>query len=284
MTGRVRFHQPLRCAALLGLLIALGCGKKQASKPSASPQPAAPAIVVGSVKFAGSELPSYDPQQMERAVLAHTQGGTFPSICSPPKTDDRMPVRLTPDGTLIGVMLAASEFKRAAPATPPRVHNVTIQDCRLTPKLVLGRVGDSIHLSNEVDFPLLPGLGSDSFNQTLSKGQSREIALDSGGVKFLMCGFTAPCGRTDVIVLAHPHFAVTDAKGEFRIEDFPPDEPVRLNAWHPLFSEAFVMVTVGKGETKRVELELAPVPKKPPPPPPPAPDKSAKGPKQIAPD
>jgi hypothetical protein len=231
---------------------------------------------------AGHELPSYAPEQMERAILAHVKGGTFPDICTPPKIVDRQPVRLTADGKLIGVMAAASEFSQHPPAQKLRVHQVVIKDCRLTPALLVAQIGDSIHLSNEVDYPLLPGLGSDTFNQTLSHGQSRDIALDTGGVKLLMCGFTAPCGRTDIIVMAHPYAAVTDDKGEFRIEDFPADETVRLNAWHPLFSEAFISVRVAHGETKTVELELTPVPP-PPPPPPPAPVDKTK-PKIIMPD
>jgi hypothetical protein len=284
--SHARGRRRRRAAAALLALLAAACGKKDASQPVKPPLPAAPAVVVGSVRLApGHELPSYEPEQMERSVLAHIKGGTFPEVCTPPRKDDRVPVKLSADGKLVGVMLAASEFSRPAPDAPPRMHDIAIKDCRLTPSMVVARIGDSLHVSNEVDFPLLPGLGSDAFNQTMSKGQSRDILLETGGVKVLMCGFTAPCGRTDVIVMAHPHADVTDAQGEFRIEDFPPDQPVRLNAWHPLFRETFVDVKVQRGETKRVELELTPVPKKPPPPPPaPPPDKNAKGPKQIIPD
>jgi hypothetical protein len=172
------------------------------------------------------------------------------------------------------------------------VHDVNIQDCRLTPSLVVARIGDMLRIKNEVNYPLLPGLGSESFNQTLNQGQTRDVPLDVGGVKILSCGFTSPCGRTDVIVLAHPFFAVTDAKGEFRFEDFPADETVRVNAWHPLFSETFVTTRVAFGETKSVELILTPTPPKvAPAPPPSAAPPPAKGragkkdaPRDIAPD
>ena len=52
------------------------------------------------------------------------------------------------------------------------------------------------------------------------------------------------------------------AEGEFRIEDFPADQTVRIYAWHPLFFETFLNVRVERGEEKRVELVLTP---KPPP-------------------
>jgi hypothetical protein len=289
-------------SACLLLIAANGCKKKapdQALAPQApdkalapppaaeAPKPAqAKAVLIGSVRLAsGHDLPSYSPEQMERSVLAHVKGGTFPDICTPPKIADRIPVRQTADGKLIGVMLAASEFSHQTSPGAPKVHEIDIKDCRLTPPLVVARVNDVLHVKNLVKFPLFPGLGSDSFNQSLSFDQARDIPLDTGGVKIMTCGFTAPCGRTDVIVLAHPYFAVTDEQGEFRIDDFPADETVRINAWHPLFSEVFETVRVAHGETKRVELVLTPVPPPPPPPPPPpAPDKNAKGPKLIIPD
>jgi hypothetical protein len=68
-----------------------------------------------------------------------------------------------------------------------------------------------------------------------------------------------------VIILAHPFAAATDEKGEFRIENFPADETLRVNAWHPLFFDVFDNVRVERGEEKRIELVLTP---KPPPEPP----------------
>ncbi|HEY2733302.1 MAG TPA: hypothetical protein VGI70_04920 [Polyangiales bacterium] len=232
----------------------------------------APAVLIGSVRLEpGRELPSYPPEQMERQVLMHVKGGTFPDVCSPPKILDRTPVRLSDDGKLIGVMAAASDFNRQPPAAKVgSLREVDIKDCRLTPNLVVARIGDVLRVKNEVNYPLFPGLVSDTFNQTLSLGQSRDIPLDSGGVKILACGFTSPCGRTDIVVLSHPYFAVTDDRGEFRIEDFPSDQTVRVNVWHPLFVDASVQVRLAAGETKRIELTLTPVP---PPTPKPAPPK-----------
>src|SRR4249919_1790958 len=99
---------------------------------------------------------------------------------------------------------------------------------------------------------MMPGMTSDSFNQTLLEGSSRDVPLDIGGVKAVTCGFSAPCGRSDIVVLAHSYAAATDAQGEFRIENFPADETVRLNAWHPLFFDTFINVRVERGEEKRV--------------------------------
>jgi len=261
-----------------GLLLGgSGCKKKQPEE-TAAPKPK-PAVLIGSVRLEpGRELPSFTPEAMERTVLAHTKGGTFPEVCTPPKIEDRQPVRLTADGKLSGVMLAASEFSKASEASP-QVHTLTIRDCRLSPPLITARIGDSLHIVNETPFPMLPGMGTEPFNETLIQGQARDVKLDVGGVKIVSCGFSSPCGRSDVVVLAHPYHAVTNDKGEFRIEDFPADQTVRINAWHPLFFETFLNVRVERGEEKRVELVLTP---KPPPEPPKPRPKPAPG--EVVPD
>jgi hypothetical protein len=258
----------------LGLTSGLtGCKKKQPEAASTAPKPVPkPAVLIGSVRMeAGRELPSYTPDQMERSVLAHVKGGTFPDVCTPPRVQDRQPVQLTPDGKLSGVMLAASEFSESSEPPPHTVHNLIIRDCRLTPMLVTARIGDSLHIVNETNYPMLPGIGSEPFNETLILGQTRDVKLDLGGVKSVSCGFSSPCGRTDVVVMAHAFHAVTNEKGEFRIENFPADQTVRINAWHPLFFETFVNVRVERGEEKRVELVLTPRPPEEPPKPPPKP-------------
>ena len=250
--------------ALAWLVLAGGCRKKTPA-PAPAPAPVVqkkPAVLVGSVRFEGDELPMYSPEQMERQVLAHAKGGTTPDACSPPKLADRTPVTLTPDGKLVGVMLAASEFSRRDDPAPPRTLDVVIRDCRLQPKLLVAHVGDIVRITNKSPFPLMPGMGYETYNQTLTDGQSREIKLDTGGVKILACGFSGQCGRTDVVVLAHSQATVTNDKGEFRIEDFPADETVRINAWHPLFFDTYESVRVSPGEEKRIELVLT---AKPPP-------------------
>lgn len=228
--------------------------------PSTPPAPSKPAVLTGRVKLApGATLPSYRIEDMERQVLDHIRRGAWPESCTPPKNADRQPVALTSDGYLAGVMLAASEF--AHPSTrAPKVHEAVIRDCRLTPALVVAMRGDKLRVRNEIEFPFMPTYGRAAMVQTLTPGQTRDYGLEDMGVGAVQCGFTAPCGRTDVIVLGHPAFAITDTEGRFRIEDFPPAETIRVNAWHPLFAEAQLEVRVERGETREVELTLAPLP------------------------
>jgi hypothetical protein len=213
---------------------------------------------MGSIRLApGAVLPSYAPQDMERKVLDQLERGTLPETCTPPKTTDRTPVRMTPDGKLIGVMVTVSDFKKN-PERAPRIYDVAIRDCRLTPSLVVAARGDSLRITNEVAFPFMPSYGKDPVLKTLMPGQVKDVPLQEPGVSPVLCGFTAPCGRTDVVVLHHPLYTVTGEDGTFRIENFPADENVTVSAWHPLFNAGEQKVTLGQGETKVLDLAILP--------------------------
>lgn len=275
MRGNVRLGLGVGIWCGLTLTLALsGCRPepiaRQQAEAEAKPAPAPEVVTVltGSIKLAeGHSLPQYRPEDMERRVLAHIQGNAYPDVCSPAKISDRTPVQQAPDGKLIGVMVAGSEFSKSTPRGP-RTHDLTIKDCRLTPRIIVGQVGDTLRIQSEVQYPLLPTYGSIPYNETLMPGQTKSVRLDKMGVDNVLCGFTAPCGRADVIVVRHPVYAVTDETGNFRIENFPADETIKVSAWHPLFNESNVSVKVGKGETKNIELILTPQPPKPETPPP----------------
>lgn len=270
---------------LLGLLASAAggcdsCGKKPDGSAATGPTaPSAPpasgpatGVLTGVVRLTnGAELPEYAEGQMERKVLSHTERAALPATCSPPKLTDRKPVQLTADGLLGGVMLAASEF-RTQPDVPPVTHALKIEDCRLTPRLVVAKKGDTLRVTSTVDYPFMPAYGDTAVVKTLIPGQNYDVPLDQPGVSAVTCGFTAPCGRADVIVLEHPYATVTDAQGHFRFEKFPADQAVTLNAWHPLFKEAKITVELGRGEEKKVELVLEPAAPAPAPAPTPAPE------------
>jgi hypothetical protein len=260
---------------IAGSLASAGCGDGCGGKPEAAGDKQAPAtpsapavpktaVVEGVVRLAeGAQLPSYRPGQMERRVLEHTQQAPLPEACTPPKTTDRQPVQLVDDGALSGVMLGLSDFARQ-PARPPMLHEVMIEDCRLTPKLVVAMKGDQLRVRSATDYPFMPAYGDTPVVRTLIRGQTYDVTLDKPGVSALLCGFTAPCGRTDVVVMLHPLTTITDGKGKFRFDNFPADEDITLTAWHPLFQESSVKLHLGAGETKQVELVLTPVPQREP--------------------
>jgi len=257
----------LVAAALIGASGCRGCSSAgSAPAPSAAPSvstpkpPAPQAVVEGVVRLAeGFSIPSYGAEGMEKKILDHVSGAGLPGSCTPLQPSDRQPVKLTSDGHLAGVLLAASKFSHQ-PARAPRVHEVVIRNCRLEPALVVAMKGDTVRVRNEVDYPFMPGLGQQPVARTLSRGQTYDVVLDKAGVNPLLCGFTAPCGRTDVVVMLHPYYAVTDATGRFRFEDFPAGETVALSAWHPLFQESRQELRVEPGAHQKLEFALTPLP------------------------
>ena len=103
-----------------------------------------------------------------------------------------------------------------------------------------------------------PMLGPDFMARPLLPGKRVLLPLTGGEVESIQCSRRAPCGRTDLIGFRHPVHAVTDARGAFRMDDFPPSELVRVSAWHPLFEESETFVWLEPGETGSVELLLEP--------------------------
>jgi hypothetical protein len=221
-----------------------------------SPTRARTGTIVGIVRLApGAELPAYPqhPLQIEGRPA-------IPETCTPPRTVDRSPVVVSEEtGGLVGLAIVATGQDTARWPRPsePRTHEVAIRDCRLTPRIIVATRGDRLRLVNETDYPFFPDLGEGMLQY---RTEPRVIELDEGGVRTIQCGFAAPCGRLELITLYHPVHTTSGEDGRFRIEDVPADEPIRVTAWHPLFTEAATDTTVPAGGQVEVELEIRPAP------------------------
>ncbi|NOY93108.1 MAG: hypothetical protein GXP55_18140, partial [Deltaproteobacteria bacterium] len=253
--------------AFVCLSNAVGCGSCGAtSSVDAAPDSASAAtsslgVIEGVVRLAeGASLPRYTPEQLGRRPGQPPR----PDACPPALESDREPVTRTADGLLVGVMVAATgdadAFARDLPPREPQVQEVHIEGCRLTPRLLVAVRGDTLRVINSDDYPFLPTLGETPFLRALTQGQHRDFELDRGGVRSLGCAFAAPCGRTEIVVVYHPVFAVTGEAGHFRMENVPVGDGLVLHAWHPLFEEARASVDVRAGQVAHVELVLRPTP------------------------
>jgi len=260
-----------------GLMLVAGCGSCGATPSSSDSgadasaqgaEPSGPAhplgVVEGTIRLAeGAELPRYTPEQLGR----RPGQPALPDDCLPALETDLEPVRRTTDGLLDGVMVAVTgdveSFRRDLPPYTAQVRNVTIDRCRLAPRLLVAVRGDTLRVTNHMSYPFLPTLGETPFLRALTQGQFQDFELDRGGVRSLGCAFAAPCGRTEIVVVYHPVYAVTDAQGHFRIENVPVGDAVVFHAWHPLFEEASVTADVRAGQPTHVELVLSPLPPRP---------------------
>ena len=267
-----RLWWQLEVASLLGLVSILGCGDSSSVKkpaPSSAPQkqaavvvaqPKGPkpdfsGVVTGIVKLApGVQLPlGPDPKTSEERVASP------PAPCSPWGDLDRRLVRQSATTQGLSPIHVAITEMRAAPDAQPRIHEVRIEDCRLTPTLLGGKLGDEVRVTNQSDVPLLPALPGDPFMRALLKGQSRSFKLERMGPTSITCGFGAFCGESMIIALSHSLYGVTDDEGEFKVERLPLDQDLMLHAWHPLFVVASQRVRLSETASQAtVELLLVP--------------------------
>lgn len=258
----------LVCLALL-LPGCDGCGSAQepltGEVPSSDDEGAGGvAVIEGVVRLAaGAELPSYP----ENPMVPPPGRPEPPDECTPAQERDRQPVQQSRDGGLSGLLVALHDFA-TIPESEPVTHEMTITDCRLSPRLVVATRDDRLRITNETDYPFLPNFGGGMLQAVLHQ-RSRELELGQGGVRTLECGFAAPCGRAEIVTLYHPLHTISDETGHFRITDVPAGEELRVSAWHPLFEEASETLTLRSGQTTTVELVLTPAEITAPEPPPP---------------
>lgn len=212
--------------------------------------------IEGVIRLAeGSDTPAYAVNPVEGSGPS-----ALPPECSPARTTDREPLRVSPDRGLsfvpvVGMGDAAHWPERGA----PRSIDVHIRDCRLDPPVVTATSGDVLRVHNELVYPFFPALGTGAFMQAVLPGEAREFELDSPRPVTLQCTMTAHCGRTEVLVLGSPVHTVSGEGGHFTLE-VPADQDVELVAWHPLVVESSVHVTVGAGETAHVEIVVTAAP------------------------
>lgn len=255
-------------------LLAVACGE-EAGTGTTEPPPTAPATsapdpdalamgtVEGIVRLApGAALPSFPTNPM----VASGPAAALPSDCAPPSDRDRQPVQVGASGGLTNLVIVATGDADHWPDSPgPRTHQARIENCRLTPSVLVAERGDTIHFENPTTFPFFPDLGT-GFSRALLPSDPLDLLLDQGGVRTIQCAFSNACGRMDVVTIYHPVHAVTDGEGRFRLTNVPAGQDVRITAWHPLFQEASAQTRVEAGGTATVELTIEPVPQAPPPP------------------
>jgi hypothetical protein len=244
------------CALLLaaGSAAAAGCGR---GADALAHNPVG-ATLRGRVRLAdGAQLPAYAPFDLLRDPLRGGERRARPAECAAALDRARHPVELTPERLLAGVVVAASDFSGHR-ESEPRAHRVAIRHCRLEPAVIAATAGDTLALENADRVAFEPLIGPAFEARALTPGERVVVPLRGGNVESIRCSRSGPCGRTDVVVFKHPIHAVTDARGQFRIDGFPTSELVRVSAWHPLFEQSDTYVWVEPGKPTSIELVLEP--------------------------
>jgi hypothetical protein len=213
--------------------------------------------VRGIVKLAhGAKLPIAPP------VLSH--GATPPSIQPCPEVDinDQRTVTLAKETGGLSPIHVALTGMRAVPPLEPRTHDLFIDACRLRPTLLGVRRGDMVRVTNRSEMALVPQLPGAPFMRGLLRGESQQFEAKQTQNK-VQCSFGSYCGETLVIATTHSLYDVTTNEGFFTIEKVPLDQPITVHAWHPLFEENSVKLTLTKHKPEQmVEIVLTPAPSK----------------------
>jgi len=242
------------CALVCVSVVSCSSGKTPEVKRRRGPV----GTLIGEVHLTpGASMPEYLPLDLARRPLRQSSLPRPPDECAAANEAARHPVHAGARGVLGGVVVAASDFTRVRERAP-KVHKLVLEHCRLQPSIIAAQGGDTLSIENRDTFGFEPLIGPAYEAHALPTGKKIKVPLVGAGIDSVQCSLGAPCGRTDLLVFHHPVHAVTDDLGQFRMENFPAGELVRVTAWHPLFEPTETFVWLEPSQVTTVNLQLTP--------------------------
>ncbi|MDP2603102.1 MAG: hypothetical protein Q8S00_10975, partial [Deltaproteobacteria bacterium] len=141
-------------------------------------------------------------------------------------------------------------------------HELDNVKCRFAPHVQAASVGQFVLLKNTD--PILHtahayfASGQPHFNVGLYPGRTSRKPLVTPGVVKILCE-VHPWMSAYIVVTEHPYHAVTDAYGEYLINDVPAGN-YRLRVWHESLGAEDKMVEVKAGASLNVDFIFNPKP------------------------
>jgi cytochrome c oxidase cbb3-type subunit 2 len=165
-----------------------------------------------------------------------------------------------PRGGLANVVVVVEGAAPPAAAAPP----VTIEqkNCTFVPHVTTAGLGAELTITN--DDRILHNVhafreGQTAFNLAMPvRGQKIRRPLDQPGVLRLQCDSGHTWMSAFIVVVPHPHHAVTRTDGSFALEGLPPGTH-RVTFWHETLGKREVGVTVEAGGRAEVSVEYGEV-------------------------
>jgi hypothetical protein len=123
------------------------------------------------------------------------------------------------------------------------------QQCVFVPRVVVVPLGGTVEfLNGDRLLHNIRGVSEASaFNRTQPKGRTIPIVFKKSEILRIDCDLH-PWMRAWVVVADHPFYAVTDAQGQFVLEDVPAGS-YTLRIWHETLGAVTKEVSVGSGVT-----------------------------------
>lgn len=190
-----------------------------------------------------------------RKRIDMSQDANCAAIARNPRTED---VVVT-DGKLANVFvyLKGASLQKFSFETPQTKVVLDQRQCRFVPRVLGLQTGQSLIFFNS-DGTTHNVHPVPKVNQEWNQMQDQNgMPIEKGFTRVetmipIKCNLH-PWMKAYVGVLAHPFFAVSGRDGSFKIEGLPQGE-YTLVAWHEVFGEQAVPVSIGSTETKSIEL------------------------------
>jgi hypothetical protein len=209
--------------------------------------------ITGTVRIAGP-APSLPPLRVT----------VDPTVCGETVPDESL--RVGPGGRVEGAVAMLTDAP-AAPAAPTGEVLVDNVRCRFTPRVQVGRRGQTVRVRNSdpvlhnahpvlVATPETPiaNLALSRQGQTMDLTRRLAARLPPTGEAIVRLGCDVhPWMRGWLVVLDHGSAAVTDAQGAFTIDRVPPG-PYTLAVWHETLGRAEQRLTVPAGRAVKVDV------------------------------
>lgn len=166
------------------------------------------------------------------------------------------------NGNLAGAVVWITDVRRGVALPLDRRFELTNNNCAWDPQVQVVVAGGALNVVN------YDPLAERAFITDVSSGDTLALApfTDDGQVipydKLLRTQHvlefsveSRPMSRAWVVVLDHPYFAMTNAKGSFSIDGVPPGLH-HIRAWHPVLGTVDGTVTVAANGSATANLEF----------------------------
>lgn len=202
------------------------------------------------------------------AITAHTPLTlTQVSLADSSDACGAAPASSTGDTVLANALVWVEGVETGKPLPELRRERITVEDCRITPRIVAVTAGSTINVFSRDPFMHEMRFYRENHGEPVAHllmvddGQviPSETIAEKAGIVEARCT-EHPHLRGFVAVFDHPYFAVTDAKGSFVMERLPPGT-YTVKVWHEALDRPIERrVVLGKGGTGRLDLKLGDAP------------------------
>jgi carboxypeptidase family protein len=201
--------------------------------------------ISGRVRVIG-EMPALPPQPVFKQK----------EVCGETQPDQRLVTGN--DGTLQNAVVSLTNIQAGKPVPRDTVVTLDNAKCTFVPHVASATVGQMLHIHNSDPFLHDAHALLDSrtlFNVAILKDHTVRKPLAEPGLIHLNCNIRHTWMHAYLYVAEHPYHAVTPNNGQFVLDDVPPGT-YTLRVWHELLGSVDREVTVEKGKTATVDVDM----------------------------